>query len=56
MDGTSGVNGAYANIAATGGTTAFSTSNLTASLTVSAPAGFNKKIFFSTWNDAIYSP
>lgn len=54
-DGTSGSNGSYANIAGTGGTTAFSTANLTASLSVIATTGYDDNIFVATYDNAIYA-
>lgn len=54
-DGTTGSNGSYANIVSTGGTTAYSTASLTASLPVIAATGFDDNIYISTYNDAIYT-
>jgi hypothetical protein len=54
-DGTSGSNGSYANIAGTGGTTAFSTANLTASISVIATTGYDDNIFVATNNNTIYT-
>lgn len=54
-DGTTGSNGSYANIVSTGGTTAFSTANLTATLPVIAPTGYDDNIYLSTYNNVIYN-
>ncbi len=54
-DGTTGSNGSYANIVSTGGTTAYSTANLTATLPVISSTGFDDNIFLSTYNNVIYT-
>ncbi|MGG9962833.1 GEVED domain-containing protein [Ferruginibacter sp. SUN106] len=54
-DGTTGSNGSYANIVSTGGTTAFSTANLTTTLPVIASTGYNDNIYLSTLNNIIYT-
>lgn len=54
-DGTQGSTGSYANITGTGGNTAFSSANLTASLSVVVASGFDDNIYVATNDEAIYT-
>lgn len=59
-DGTTGTSGDFANITATGGTTAFSTANATFNLPVISNTGYTEKLYiggaFNNINTALYNP
>ena len=54
-DGTNAESGSYKSVATTGGTTAFSTNNITASLKVLSPASYVKDIYLASQNKTIYN-